>query len=35
MPESRDLISKEKQFEDRADEESLRPRYLPDYIGRR
>ena len=33
MPESRDLISKEKQFEDELDEESLRPRYLPDYIG--
>lgn len=33
MPESRDLISKEKQFEDERVEESLRPNYLPEYIG--
>ncbi len=33
MPESRDLISKQLQPEDEIVEESLRPRFLPDYIG--
>lgn len=33
MPESRDLISKERQIEDEQVEESLRPNYLPEYIG--
>ncbi len=33
MPEPRDLISKSRQPEDEIVEESLRPRFLPDYIG--
>ena len=33
MPEPRDLISKARQPEDELVEETLRPKYLPDYIG--
>jgi len=33
LPEPRDLISKARQPEDELVEETLRPKYLPDYIG--